>query len=242
MRSGRLVNSFAERSRARGWFIAGSGTGVGKTFVARGIVRALALQGRRVAAVKPIETGCAPYPLDAMALADASGNRRLADHPAWYRAELPASPYAIELSTRCAAPDVAEIVAAIRALEVAHDAVVVEGAGGVLVPLDRTRTMADLALQIGYPILLVADDRLGVLSHVLCAYEAARSRGHTVAAIVLTHPQRPDASDPSVETNARILSERLACPVCSFPHVPDGSNDELAEAARTASIVGVLGY
>lgn len=218
-------------------FISGSGTGVGKTVVARALVRALVNQGQRVAGLKPIETGCTPYPLDAMALAAAAREPTLADHPAWYRAELPASPYAVQLATGLVV-DARAIVAAIRELEPAYASVVVEGAGGLLVPLDRTQSMADLALALGYPVLLVADNRLGVLSHVLAAYEAARSRELPVAAVVLTEPQVVEPSDPSVLTNHRILAERLGCPIFDFPNMPAVDDDDML--AKSALASGVL--
>jgi dethiobiotin synthetase len=127
----------------------------------------------------------------------------------------------------------------LHAFEATHDRVLVEGAGGLLVPLDREHTMADLALALDYPLLLVAPDRLGVLSHVLTAYEAAMTRKLRIAAVVLTQVERDSPDDPSRATNTRILRERLDSPVLQFPHVDD-NDDMLAAAAVASGLIAAL--
>jgi dethiobiotin synthetase len=230
-----------ESRRSAGLFVTSSGTSAGKTCVARGIVHALALRGLRVAGLKPIETGCAPYPADALALARAAGDLALADAEGWYRAAAPLSPYAVELSVGQQPPDLRAIGASVARCHAAHDYVVVEGAGGLLVPLDRHRSMADLALMLGYPLLLVADDRLGVLSHVLAVLEAALHRRLPVAAIVLSHPAPSDPGDRSAETNHAILAERTGLPVITFPHVRD-DDASLAAAIERSALLAHLGW
>ncbi|MEM9018788.1 MAG: dethiobiotin synthase, partial [Verrucomicrobiota bacterium] len=89
--------------------------------------------------------------------------------------------------------------------------VLVEGAGGWLVPIDRERTMADLALAIGYPVILVAANRLGVLNHVLLSVEAIEESGLDLAAVFLN--SMPGQSDLASESNARVLRDR-------FPSLP----------------------
>jgi dethiobiotin synthase len=225
--------------------VSASGTSAGKTFVTRGIVRAYALRGKRVTGLKPIETGCDPHPLDAQALAraarpvDSTFPQTAADPSEFYRVAPPLSPYAVQLTTGEAVPDLDAIASYVRSLEPDYDQVVVEGAGGLLVPVDAQRSIADLVAQLGYPLLLVAPDQLGVLSHVLTACEAARRRGLPLAAVVLTQ-QQPMAADPSVASNARILSERLDRPVLRFPYCTD-HDDVLAAAADSCGLINVLG-
>ncbi|HEX6239279.1 MAG TPA: dethiobiotin synthase, partial [Polyangiales bacterium] len=113
----------------------------------------------------------------------------------------------------------------------------VEGAGGLLVPLDRHVTMAELAAALGLPVLLVAPNALGVLSTVLCAAESARERSLEIRAVVLVDAEGPE--DPSVHTNARILDERLGTPVFEFPRTPD-SDEALANAAITSGLLAAL--
>lgn len=193
---------------ARGLFVSGTTTGAGKTTVTCALARALVLRGRVVAAIKPMETGVDPVAEDAQALGRACGRPELATDPAWYRARRAASPYAATLEGE-APPRFDAILTRVRELH--SDVVLCEGAGGLLVPLDRDRTIADLARALALPLLLVAPDRLGVLSDVLAVHEAAAHRGLAVAAIALsaTAPE----PDPSMGTNVRILAERLSTPV-----------------------------
>ncbi|MFW5925199.1 MAG: dethiobiotin synthase [Myxococcota bacterium] len=223
----------------RGWFVTATGTGVGKTFVTRGLATALRRRGHPVAAIKPVETGCAPDPLDARALARACGRPELASAPGLYRAPPPVAPYAATLSGLPAPPPPDHLAATVRALAPDTDITLVEGAGGLLVPLDRERTMADLARALGLPLLLVADDGLGVLSFTLTAADAARARGLDVAAVVLVRREASPA-DPSRETNGRILAERLApVPVLQFPHCAD-EDRALADAAEAAGLLALV--
>jgi len=217
-----------------GVFVTATGTDVGKTLVSRGLLLALGRRGLRVAGVKPIETGCTPFPRDAELLARASGSPELAHGSGWYRAEPPLAPYAVELTAGVAAPDVAAISERAQGLARTYDALLVEGAGGLLVPLSRSSSMADLACEFQLPLLLVADDRLGVLSHVLPAYEAAQQRALEVLAIVLN--QCSLSVDPSAGTNLQILRERLPCPILPFPHLPNDDDESLVLAAESSGL------
>ena len=229
-----------------GLFVSSTGTGAGKTFVTRGLAAALRAGGRSVAALKPIETGFTepnptPELTDAALLARASGRSGAGAEPGFYRAELPAAPRAVSLATGLAAPNIEQLAAAIS--QAARDAsvVLVEGAGGLLVPLDRERTIADLALCLSLPILLVAPNALGVLSHALTACESAERRGLPIAALVLTELAPPgDTRDPSRPHNAAILRERVSCPVVSFPFCAAATDGALAAAAIAAQLPGLI--
>lgn len=201
--------------------ISGTGTGVGKTCLTRGLARALLQSGVSVAAVKPIETGCEPRAADADALAGACCVPALADDPAWYRAAPPLAPAAISRLEGRPGPDLARIVARIESLS--NDVVLVEGAGGLLVPLDPHHTIADLGIRLRAKLLLVAPNRLGVLSDVLAIREAAERRRLDVLAIVLTSTST--GSDPSSQSNAALLRERLDVPVLEH-RLPDLDADE----------------
>lgn len=230
-----------------GLFISSTGTGAGKTFVTRGLAAALRRAGRSVAALKPIETGF-PDPNPTPEHADATLLARAAGHPqpsaaglGFYRAAMPAAPRAVSLATGAPAPNIGQLAAAIEAAARDVSAVLVEGAGGLLVPLDREHTIADLALRLRLEVLLVAPNALGVLSHVLTACESADRRALPLAAVVLTELAPPDdASDPSRPHNAAILRERLPCPVLSFPHCPEATDSALADAAVAAQLPSLL--
>jgi dethiobiotin synthetase len=220
-----------------GLFVSGVSTAVGKTFVTRGLARALALADRSPAAIKPLETGVDGDPLDALALARACGRPALAHAPGLYRAQLPLAPYAAALDSHTAPPEVSALRDHI--LSACADArfLLVEGAGGLLVPIDARHDVADLAVALALPLLLVARDELGVLSHVLTCAESARSRGLRIAAVVLSQiAHAPD--DPSPRTNRRILEQRLALPVLPFPDCPD-DDDALAQAATRSGLLAL---
>jgi dethiobiotin synthetase len=223
-----------------GLFVTSSGTAAGKTYVTRALARALVVRGQRVAALKPIETGCTPHALDAAALAAAVRSPGLAESASFYRAALPLAPYAVELVSGQAAPDLSAIVGHVRAHESLYDWILIEGAGGLLAPIDRSTSMAELAKRLSYPLLLVAPDRLGVLSYVLTAAESALSRGLTIRAVVLTQLDR-DPPEASFQTNAAILRARLSLPVLHFPFIAD-DDDALAAAAVSCGLLRLLGF
>jgi dethiobiotin synthetase len=222
-----------------GLFITSIGTGAGKTFVCRALAAAARSTGRRVAAVKPLETGCQPEAKDAIALALAAGDPDLAFSPAYYRSPLPLAPLAATLESSQPGPDIDLLVTHLLDQSVAYEVFLVEGAGGLLVPLDSEHYVADLVRRLGYPIVLVAENRLGVISYVLTAAECARTRGIELAATVLTQLS-PQLADSSCATNTRILSAKLGRPVIQFPFAAD-DDALLAGAARSCGLIGTLG-
>jgi dethiobiotin synthase len=201
-------------------FVSSTGTSEGKTVVTTALAAALRQSGMRIAAVKPMETGCKPVAEDALALAHASGDPSLAERPGFFRAQLPASPYAVQLEGEQPAPSLTELAHALSLVARDYQGVLVEGAGGLFVPITRTQLVADLVHLLELPVLLVATNRLGVLSNVLAAHEAAMHRAIRIAAVVLNQHA---PNDESTRTNVVILRERLDCPVLEFPSV-DPSN------------------
>ena len=220
-------------------FITSTSTNVGKTFVARALARALTIRNYSVFAIKPIETGCDPDPLDAVALGRACNKPALANAPGLYREKLPISPYAASLRTGSPPPDIQALTITIIELCRGADFTLVEGGGGLLAPVDRSRTMADLALALRYPLLVVADDSLGVLSYTLTLAECANQRGLNIAAFVLMqHESGKPYTGPG--SNHHILTERFSVPVIAFPHCSD-DDDLLAAAADSSRLLRVLG-
>lgn len=209
-----------------GLFITGTGTGVGKTWLTRGLAAALHRRGVSVAAIKPLETGCDPDPADALELARACGREELARAPGLYRARPPLAPYAATLEGEPPV-DLDAVLAATR--DLAADVTLVEGAGGLLVPLDAEHTLAELAAALALPLVIVARDGLGVLSATLTTAECAARRGLVLRAVVLSPPNDPHDASPA--TNARILQERLDCPVLRYAPARD-DDAVLADAAE----------
>ena len=217
-------------------FISATGTNVGKTWVTRGLARALLRQKLIVAAIKPIETGVTTSPADALALGHACKRPELAHAPGLIRAAPPVTPYAAVLDGTLHAIDHHALVQTLQELCVGSDIALIEGAGGLLAPITQKHTNADLAHALHAPILLVARDALGTLSHTLTALECAKHRGVAVIGIVLVRGSW-SAGDLSCATNLRILQERVHVPVLSFPE-SDDDDDELAQHA--APILAML--
>jgi len=213
-----------------GLFVTATGTGVGKTWLTRGLAAALRRGGRRVSAIKPVETGCEPDPLDALALARACGRPALARADGLYRARPPLAPYAATLAGEPPL-DLERVLQATHHLAADDEVTLIEGAGGLLVPLDERHTIADLAQALGYPLVLVTRDELGVLSYTLTAAEVMAGRGLPLRAVVMSPNEDPLA--PSARSNRAILAERLSCPV--LPFSPPGSDD--AALARAAELL-----
>jgi dethiobiotin synthetase len=194
--------------------------------------------GRYPAAIKPAETGVVADPFDALALARACNRPGLTRAPGLYRAALPLSPYSASLEDGIACPEPAALASVIRTLAADADCLLVEGAGGLLVPLTATTSMADLARELALPLLIVAPDQLGVLSSLLTCVESALARRLHVAAVILS-ARAPDPEDPSPRTNRRILQERLRAPVLSFPFCAD-DDVALADAARSSGLLALM--
>ena len=199
-------------------FISGTGTGVGKTFVGRALAAALHANRVQVAALKPLETGCNPVAQDALDLAAAAGRTDLANVSGFYRAHAPLAPYAASLEGEPKPPTAKQLAGTVRKIAEHYEACIVEGAGGILVPLNEKETVADLIHLLAYPVLLVAKDELGVLSSTLTAFESTVSRGIPVAGVVLVQHSDSESEDKSPKTNRKILEDYLpTVPVLSFP-------------------------
>jgi dethiobiotin synthetase len=179
---------------ARGFFVTGTDTGVGKTVVACALVRELRRAGLDVGAMKPAETGVGPEgPLDARALRAAAGVDDPLEEICPFQLALPAAP-SVAAAHEGRELDVGRILACFRALSARHECMVVEGAGGLLVPLSEGFTMADLARELGLPVLVVARAALGTINHTLLTLEALSRRGLPCAGVVISHTGGPLAA------------------------------------------------
>jgi dethiobiotin synthetase len=180
---------------ARGCFVTGTDTGVGKTLVATLLIRALRARGVDVGVQKPIETGVGgDGPCDALALRDAAGSDDSLDDLCPQRFALPAAP-TVAAAAENRSVDLGRIGEAYARIAARHDFVVVEGAGGLLVPAGAGSTMADLAQRLALPLVIVARAALGTINHTALTIEAAEARGLSVLGVVISHADGP-LSDP----------------------------------------------
>jgi dethiobiotin synthetase len=195
----------------RGVFVTGTDTGVGKTVVACALAEALGARGIDVGVMKPIETGVGPQgPLDAIALAEAACVGDPLDLVCPERLALPAAP-SIAAEEEGRAVDLAGVRAAFERLAARHDVMLVEGAGGLLVPIRNDYMMADLARDLALPLVVVARARLGTINHTMLTLEAAERRGLTVIGVVVSHGPTALSSADAANLGAlrRTLGRRL---------------------------------
>jgi len=171
----------------RGFFVTGTDTGVGKTVVACALVRGLRERGLDVGVMKPSETGVDERgPLDAQALREAAEVADPLDLVCPQQLALPAAP-SVAAAAAGREVDLVAIRSAWMELCRRHPWMVVEGAGGLLVPLARGLDMAGLAAELGLRVLVVARAALGTYNHTLLTLEALRQRGLTLAGVVVSH-------------------------------------------------------
>jgi dethiobiotin synthetase len=189
-------------SRARGCFVTGTDTGVGKTLAACAIVRGLRRRGLDVGVMKPIETGVGQAgPLDAIALREAAGVADRLDEVCPVQLALPAAPSAAARHEGRVI-DRSLLDRAFERLLGRHDALVVEGAGGLRVPVTDTETMAELAVAWELPLVVVARASLGTINHTRLTLEAAEHAGLEVLGLVVSHPQGPLSSADAANLEA----------------------------------------
>lgn len=208
-------------------FVVGTDTGVGKTLVASALLRHLATRYARVVGMKPVAAGAVLdagrwVSEDAQALRAASTLRVAPELDNPVLLPDPLSPH-IAAQRAGRRIEIAPLVAACRSLQDQADAVVVEGAGGFLVPLDDEHTGADLAQALGLPLLLVVGLRLGCLNHALLTAEAIVSRGLKLAGWVAN---RIDPEMAAADENVAYLQRRLPAPLCA--EIPFGCTDARA--------------
>lgn len=223
-----------------GFFVTGTDTGVGKTMVSCGLAAALRREGYRVGVIKPAETGCARAADGGLIAADAELLRFFAespDAPALICPQRFEEPLAPEVAARRAgsAVDMAAILSAHGRIAGAADVTIVEGAGGLLVPLTPEATMADLARSLGLPVLLVVGSKLGAINHALLSAEVIRARGLGWAGYVINF--LGPGPDIAAETNVEVLTRHLGPPLGIIPW-----QDEclVASEARRAELAALF--
>ena len=193
---------------ARGYFVTATDTGVGKTFVTAALAAALRARGRDVAVFKPVQSG---------ALADdPSGDAALLGADCVYAFRTPLAPLVAARAERRQI-ELEPILERARRLQQAHEILLVEGAGGLLVPLADELDVAGLAVALGLPLVIVARAGLGTINHTLLTIEAARARGLEVAGVVLNG----DGDESTPDNTALIEAASGARVLARIPRLAD---------------------
>jgi dethiobiotin synthetase len=228
----------------KSFFITGTDTGVGKTVVGAGLARLLVEQGLKVGVMKPIETGIVLSPSDSDAityegaisdgtfLAQAARIEEKREMIVPFTYAEPLAPLvAARRSSRHVDLDV--IKRAWCYLSSKYELVIVEGAGGLSVPIKESYDMASLALDLGLPILIVARPSLGTLNHTFLTVHYARSRGLEILGIIISGYNR-NTTDVAEITNPSMIEELCGEQVIGIVPKKDSikSPEDAAEAVR----------
>jgi dethiobiotin synthetase len=210
-------NSIMQQS----YFVIGTDTNVGKTYIASALIRHFVQAGNKTVGMKPIASGCeiSQHGIwqgqlvneDALALHEASNIKPALNLINPYRFAPAIAPH-IAAQQAGVQVDISVINSAYQQLAAMADVVVVEGAGGFLVPINAQQTMADLAVTLDLPLVLVVGMRLGCINHALLTVEAIKARGLKLAGWVANQiePQMP-----MFEGNLVSLQQRIDAPCLS---------------------------
>lgn len=249
---------------SKGIFITGTDTGVGKTIVSAAIIRALIKKGVKAGAMKPVETGCTPelrvksrelrakklIPSDGMFLKDMAEMDDSLDLIAPVRFEHPLAPMvAAELEKRPIG--IKKIIDAYEALSKKYDFMVVEGVGGLLVPISKRQRakgkrqkayfVSDLIKDLKLPVIIVARPTLGTINHTLLTVNQALREGLNVLGVIINR-HMPPTGDIAEKTNPEVLKELCPVPIIGMlPYVEDITKKNIENTAiKHLEVTGLL--
>ncbi len=225
-----------------GFFITGTDTDIGKTVVTGALAAALAARGHRVGVMKPAASGAQPGPDGRLVAEDASFLLRAAGVDETWRDLV--SPYAFRapLAPELAAAEEGRTIAysvietAFRTLQQHFSPVLVEGAGGLAVPLTDGMLMADLAARLQLPLVVVANPRLGTVNHTVLTVAYAKQRGIEVAGVILNGWDEASAGVLE-KANVHYIERLAGCPVLGkLPRLPQ----ELLDNPRDSRLAAIV--
>lgn len=226
-----------------GYFITGTDTGVGKTIVSAAILRGFIKKGLKIGAMKPIETGCLNkdgilLPSDGMFLRDMAEMNDPLEFVTPIKFENPVSPL-VASRLENEAIDLDRIFKIFDNLKKKYDYIVVEGVGGLMVPivkLQKRKTEAfyfvrDLIKDMELEVIIVSRPFLGTINHTLLTVEALNNKKIPVKGLIINHSTEIKG-DVSVATNPEILTEILDIPLLGiFPYLTELNKDKIGETA-----------
>jgi dethiobiotin synthetase len=214
----------------KGFFVTGTDTGVGKTIITAALIKAAHILGFKACGMKPIETGCkrveniegnnSLIPTDGTFLREITGTGESIDLITPIRFENPLAPLpASEIEDKPI--DLDKIKKAYKTLSNRYDVVIVEGIGGLLVPIKRGHFVIDLAKDFGLPIIVVSNPSLGTINHTMLTVNYAINKGLDVAGIIINH-NRTSEGTLAENTNPDIIRRLSPVPVIGiFPYLKE---------------------
>ena len=210
-------------------FVTATGTDVGKTFVTAGLASHVIAKGRAVDVLKPVVSGFDPATAastDPGVLLSALGRptteAEIANISPW-RFRAPLSPASAAQREGLSLDFAALVEFCRKAMAARRDVLLIEGVGGIMVPLDADHTVLDWMTALRLPLLLIAGSYLGTLSHTLSAVDVLKRRELTIAAVVVSESiESPVPLDETVATIARFVAP---LPVLGVPRLPSGTKE-----------------
>jgi dethiobiotin synthetase len=213
----------------KGYFITGTDTSVGKSVVTACLATLFKSRGEDVGVMKPIETGVDPAcsssaNSDAKFLMEVSGVQDANVCP--YRLKTPASPYqAARIEGKEIDPAI--ILEKFRTLQSKHSMMLVEGIGGLMVPITKNYNVADLALEMRLPLIIVSRIKIGTLNHTLMTINAAKQHGLEIKGVIL-NPSYEGELDVIEKEQGSLIEEFSDTPVLgTCPYIEDVSAEEI---------------
>jgi dethiobiotin synthetase len=216
-------------------FVTATGTDIGKTFVACGMIRALRARRRAVDALKPIVSG---FEAQAAHMSDTGRLLAALGRPLTPNEIAQVSPFRLRAPL---SPDIAARIEGTiidfkalstfcrSAISRSKDALIIEGIGGIMVPLDERHTVLDWMIEIGVPAILVAGSYVGTLSHTLSALDVLARRRVKVAAVVVSETPGSTATLADAADTIRRFAANIE--VFALPRLPEGTHDHPVMAA-----------
>jgi dethiobiotin synthetase len=229
----------------KGFFITGTDTGVGKTIITAAFVKVAQHLGFTAVGMKPIETGCRKaadsrqhtaygndslIPSDGQFLREISGTDESLDLITPVRFETPLAPMpASEIEGK--AVNMEKITYAFRTLTQKYDVLIIEGVGGIMVPITKGYSVLDMAKVFDLPVVVIARPGLGTINHTLLTVYFALKEGLMVAGVIINYAQPPEGTIAE-RTNPSALEKICPVPVLGiFPYLQNVSSTAIAEAA-----------
>lgn len=213
----------------KGFFVTGTDTGVGKTVVAAALIKAAGLLGVKACGMKPVETGCirdgnVMVPSDGMFLKEIAHMDEAVRHitPCCFEHEL--APM-VSAEMEGTSVDINRIRGAFDKLGRTYQAIIVEGVGGLLVPIKKDYFILDLVREMGLPLVVVARPGLGTINHTLLTVNYALKEGLEVAGIIINYTYQSEDS-MAEKTNPQVIERLSPVPLIGvFPYLDDMSDE-----------------
>ncbi|MCX7793086.1 MAG: dethiobiotin synthase [Thermodesulfovibrionales bacterium] len=220
----------------KGFFVTGTDTGVGKTVVSAILIHILKLQGLKTCAMKPFETGCLReggvlIPSDGMFLKDAANMEESVNYVTPVCLEKPLAPM-VAAELEGVEIDMENVWRSYAHLKKKYEAIIVEGVGGLLVPIKKDYFVADLIKDFGLPVIVVSRPKLGTINHTLLTLRELSQRGISVKGIVFNYSSPPEGTIAE-ETNPSVISRLTDIPVIGvIPYLKSFDPETLIQVAR----------